>query len=76
MATYIPHIEYLKHAACLRTVHTEYVQCGRRHQTELASLMVDQGRYAGSDGTVASTTSPITSAEQITQNLARLCGWV
>jgi hypothetical protein len=66
--------EYLKHAACLRTVHTEYVQCGRRHQTELASLMVDQEQHTESDGTLALTTSPITGAEQITQNLARLCG--
>ncbi|XP_060856513.1 uncharacterized protein LOC132934244 [Metopolophium dirhodum] len=66
--------EYLKHAACLRTVHTEYVQCGRRHQTELSSLMVDQEQHTGSDGSVASTTLPITDAEHITQNLARLCG--
>lgn len=66
--------EYLKHAACLRTVHTEYVQCGRRHQTELSSLMVDQEQHIGSDGTVASTALPSTDAEHITQNLARLCG--
>ncbi|CAI6353867.1 unnamed protein product [Macrosiphum euphorbiae] len=66
--------EYLKHASCLRTVHTEYVQCGRRHQTELASLMVDQEQHTGSDGTEASTALPITDAEHITQNLARLCG--
>ncbi|XP_003248219.1 uncharacterized protein LOC100573056 [Acyrthosiphon pisum] len=66
--------EYLKHAACLRTVHTEYVQCGRRHQTELASLMMDQEQHTGSDGTETSTTFPIMDAEHITQNLARLCG--
>ncbi|XP_060844771.1 uncharacterized protein LOC132924456 [Rhopalosiphum padi] len=59
--------EYLKHAACLRTVHTEYVQCGRRHQSELAALMLDQEQQT-------STASPLTGAEQITQNLARLCG--
>lgn len=66
--------EYLKHAACLRTVHTEYVQCGRRHQAELAALMMDQEKQTGGDGTPTSTASPIVGAEQITQNLARLCG--
>lgn len=66
--------EYLKHAACLRTVHSEYVQCGRRHQSELAALMLDQAQQIGGDGTLPSTASPFAGAEQITQNLARLCG--
>lgn len=71
-------VEYLKHAACLRTVHSEYMQCGRRHQKELASLMAehDQHHRASVDASLltADSSPPFAEAEQITQNLGHLCG--
>lgn len=69
------HPEYIKHAACLRTVHSEYVKCGNRHQSELAALMADHNQHQQNGGETT-TMSPMASTEQITQNLAHLCGWV
>lgn len=67
------HLEYLKHAACLRNVYTEYVECGRRHQKELAALMVDHNQHQQQKSDSTSAT-PFTGTDQITQNLGHLCG--
>ncbi|VVC26036.1 Hypothetical protein CINCED_3A018900 [Cinara cedri] len=66
--------EYLKHATCLRTVHNEYIQCGRRHQNELAALMAEHDHQHHGGSSPANDGTPFAGPEQITQNLGHLCG--